>query len=142
MTLSGLLACLTDGDGSTTAPTGLAQVGDAASAGIGSLVEAPGPMHPIVVAEIVRRRSSAGPVFVVTATGREAEDVAATLPDLVPGVRAEVFTPRTTRPEKRPHSSGARTCTGSFMWWVAATGWIAGTRIGTPVSAETSRAMP
>jgi transcription-repair coupling factor (superfamily II helicase) len=101
VTLIGLLACLTDGDGSTAAPTGLAQVGQAASVGLGSLVEAPAPLHPVIVAEITRRRASDGPVIVVTTTGREAEDVAAALPDLVPGVRAEVFPSWETLPHER-----------------------------------------
>ena len=91
MNLAGLLACLVDGAGPTGRATGLADVGDLAASGSGGVVEAPGPLHPMVVAEIARRRSEGGPVVVVTATGREAEDVAAVLPDLVPGVRTAVF---------------------------------------------------
>jgi transcription-repair coupling factor (superfamily II helicase) len=55
----------------------------------------------MVVAEIARRRSEGGPVVVVTATGREAEDVAAVLPDLVPGVRTAVFPSWETLPHER-----------------------------------------
>ena len=42
------------------------------------------------------------------------------------GVAALVSTPRTMRPEKRPHSSGASTLTGSLSASAAATGGIAG----------------
>ena len=63
-----------------------------------SIVEAPEPVHPLVVALLAQGR---GPLVVVTATGREAEDVAATLPDLVPGARVAVFPSWETLPHER-----------------------------------------
>ncbi len=101
MNLVGLLACLVDGAGPTGRATGLAEVGELAGSDAGGVVEAPGPLHPMVVAEIARCRSQGGPVVVVTATGREAEDVAAVLPDLVPGVRTAVFPSWETLPHER-----------------------------------------
>ena len=55
---------------------------------------------------------------------------------------AAVLTPRTMRPEKRPHKSAALTSTGSLSCSVGFTGVKAGVFSGAPVSAETSRAMP
>ncbi len=94
MNLSGLLAGL-EGD------AGFAAVRDLARAGSGSRVEAPSALHPLVVAEIARSRNPSTPVVVVTATGREAEDVAAALPDLVPGLDAAVFPSWETLPHER-----------------------------------------
>ncbi len=92
MNLTGLLAC-------AESDAGFAGVHDLARAGSGSTVEAPATLHPLVVAEIAR--ASDTPVVVVTATGREAEDVAAVLPDLLPGVRVAVFPSWETLPHER-----------------------------------------
>ena len=58
------------------------------------------------------------------------------------GVAACVFTPRTTRPEKRPHRSGALTFTGSTSAVVGAIGGCLGVFSGAPVMAASSRATP
>ena len=58
------------------------------------------------------------------------------------GVAARAFRPRTTRPEKRPHRSAARTLTGKRSSVVAATGSMRGRHSGAPVMAATSRATP
>jgi phenylalanyl-tRNA synthetase beta chain len=58
------------------------------------------------------------------------------------GVAARVFTPRTMRPVKRPHRSGASIATGSLSRCAGATGAKAGVFSGAPVNAATSRAMP
>jgi transcription-repair coupling factor (superfamily II helicase) len=92
--LTGLLACL-DGD------VGFAAVRELARAGSGSGVEVPSAMHPLVVAEIARSRSGGSPVVVVTATGREAEDLAAAIPDLVPSAHVAVFPSWETLPHER-----------------------------------------
>ncbi len=94
MNLTGLLGCL-DGD------TGLTEVRELSRAGSGTTVEAPSAMHALVVAEIVRARSSSRPVFVVTATGREAEDIAAAVPDLLPSASVAVFPSWETLPHER-----------------------------------------
>jgi hypothetical protein len=52
------------------------------------------------------------------------------------GVLAFVSTPRTMRPEKRPHRSGACTSTGSRWSCVGATGAMGGVFSGAPVSAR------
>ena len=58
------------------------------------------------------------------------------------GVCAWVLTPRTTRPEKRPHKSGALTFTAKVSELVAAMLGNVGAIKGAPVRADTSRAMP
>jgi transcription-repair coupling factor (superfamily II helicase) len=94
VSLTGLLACL-------DADPGFEALGDLARAGTGATVEAPGALHPLVVAAIVRARAAGVPVVVVTATGREAEDVAAAVPDLVPGASVAVFPSWETLPHER-----------------------------------------
>jgi transcription-repair coupling factor (superfamily II helicase) len=92
--LSGLLTCL-------ESDAGFASVRDLAQAGTGSIVEAPSSLHPLLVAEIVRSRATGIPVVVVTATGREAEDVAAAIPGLAPSARVAVFPSWETLPHER-----------------------------------------
>jgi transcription-repair coupling factor (superfamily II helicase) len=94
--LSGLLSCL-DAD-----PAFLA-IRDLARAGAGSLVEAAPALQPLVVAAIARHASTDGhgPVVAVTATGREAEDLAAAIPGLLPGARVAVFPSWETLPHER-----------------------------------------
>ena len=94
MSLTGLLSCLAK-------ETCFTEIGDLAAGQAGALVEAPVPMHPVVVAEIVRRRAAGSPVIVVTATGREAEDAAAALPELVPGAHAAYLPSWETLPHER-----------------------------------------
>ncbi|MHB1164977.1 MAG: transcription-repair coupling factor [Candidatus Nanopelagicales bacterium] len=94
MSLPALLACL-DGE------PGFDLVRDLAGRGTGAVVEATPPIHPLVVAQIAMHRKPDEPVFVVTATGREAEDVAAALPGLVPGLRVAVFPSWETLPHER-----------------------------------------
>ena len=94
MNLTALLGCL---DAEPTFET----VRELASAGTGAVVEATTALHPLVVAELVRHRAPGTAVFVVTATGREAEDVAAALPGLVPDARIVVFPSWETLPHER-----------------------------------------
>ena len=94
MNLTGLLTCL--------APDpGLTAVRDLSRAGTGATVEAPSAMHALVVAEIAGAQAAGAPVIVVTATGREAEDLAAAVPDLLPGARVDVFPSWETLPHER-----------------------------------------
>src|SRR5207249_982040 len=58
------------------------------------------------------------------------------------GVFACVLTLRTTRPEKRPHRSGALTFTFSWVSCAGGTGSNVGCFSGAPVSAASSRATP
>ena len=51
--------------------------------------------------EVARARSSDATVVVVTATGREAEDMAAALPDLLPAAHVAVFPSWETLPHER-----------------------------------------
>ena len=94
MNLSALLACLED-------DPGFGQVAEAARAALGSTVEAPGALHPLIVAALVQARSSQAPVVVVTATGREAEDVATALDGLLPDRNIDVFPSWETLPHER-----------------------------------------
>ncbi len=94
MNLSALLECL-DGE------PAFDLVRELSTAGTGAVVEATASMHPVVVAEIARNRAAGTPVFVVTATGREAEDVAAALPGLLPDARVVVFPSWETLPHER-----------------------------------------
>ena len=94
MNLSALLGCL-EGEHAFEA------VRELSSAGAGAVVEATASVHPLVVAELVRHRGPGAPVFVVTATGREAEDVAVALPGLVPQARVVVFPSWETLPHER-----------------------------------------
>jgi transcription-repair coupling factor (superfamily II helicase) len=92
--LTGLLACLSE-------DPGFVGVRDLAQAGSGSTVEATSALHPLVVAQITAARDRRTPVIVVTATGREAEDVAAAIPDLVPSAEVVVFPSWETLPHER-----------------------------------------
>lgn len=94
MNLSALLDCLGD-------EQAFGQVRELAASGRGSVVEATTALHPLLVAEVVRSRQPRTPVFVVTATGREAEDLAAALPGLVPDARVVVFPSWETLPHER-----------------------------------------
>jgi transcription-repair coupling factor (superfamily II helicase) len=94
VTLSALLTCL-DRD------PAFSSIRDLAEAGTGAVVEAPAAVHPLVVAEIARRARAGAPVIVVTATGREAEDVATALPGLLPRARVAVFPSWETLPHER-----------------------------------------
>ncbi len=94
MSLNGLLSAL-DGD-----PTS-ADLRRLQAQGTGSIIEAPGAVHPLLVAELVRSKPAGATVFVVTATGREAEDLIAVLPELVPGIRGAVFPSWETLPHER-----------------------------------------
>ena len=58
------------------------------------------------------------------------------------GVLACGLTPRTMRPLKRPHRSGASMRTGSLSACVGFTAGRGGVFRGAPVSADSSRAMP
>src|ERR1700761_8103079 len=55
---------------------------------------------------------------------------------------ARAFTPRITRPEKRPHRSGAEILTGSVSLSFTSTGLISSGFSGAPVIAAVSRATP
>jgi transcription-repair coupling factor (superfamily II helicase) len=92
--LSALLACVQE-------DPGFVQVRELVRASGGSVVEAPTSVHPLVVAEIVRARVRNSPVFVVTATGREAEDVATALAGLVGALQIAVFPSWETLPHER-----------------------------------------
>ncbi len=94
MNLAGLLACLDD-------DAGFASLRDLAAAGTGTTVEAPAALNPLLVAELARTRPTGVPVIVVTATGREAEDLAAVLPELVPAITVAVFPSWETLPHER-----------------------------------------
>ena len=95
MNLSGLRDCL-------GADPGFGAVRELAGVSAGSVVEAPAALHPLIVAELaVHRQPGAGPVIVVTATGREAEDVTAALPDLVPNANVAFFPSWETLPHER-----------------------------------------
>ncbi len=94
MTVSALLACL-------DADPAFEHVRELAEAGTGAVVEAPSAVHPLVVAQIARRRGNGVPVIVVTATGREAEDVATAIPGLLPSARVAVFPSWETLPHER-----------------------------------------
>ena len=69
-------------------------VAQAAHSGI---VEAPEPVHPLLVALLARGER---PLVVVTSTGRQAEDLAAVLPELLPA-RVAVFPSWETLPHER-----------------------------------------
>ena len=58
------------------------------------------------------------------------------------GVGALAFTPRITRPEKRPHRSAAEIFTGSLSAMAGATGGCSGVCSSAPDSAASSRATP
>jgi transcription-repair coupling factor (superfamily II helicase) len=92
--LSGLLTCL-GGD------AGFEAVRDLAAAGTGTTVEAPSSLHPLLVAHLTAHRAGSSPVVVVTATGREAEDTASALADLLPDSRVAVFPSWETLPHER-----------------------------------------
>ena len=62
------------------------------------VIEAPDPVHPLLVAMLTE---PGRPVVVVTATGREAEDIAASIPELVPHARVAVFPSWETLPHER-----------------------------------------
>ena len=94
MNLTGLLACLSNDEG-------FVAVRDVAQAGAGTTVEAPSALHALLVAQIRRARPSGAPVVVVTATGREAEDVADALPGLLPQASIAVFPSWETLPHER-----------------------------------------
>ena len=95
MNLSGLRECL-------GADPGFSAVRELAGVGTGSVIEAAAALHPLLVTELaVHRQLGAGPVVVVTATGREAEDVASALPDLAPGIQVAVFPSWETLPHER-----------------------------------------
>jgi len=76
-------------------------IAELSAAGSGTVVEATSAVHPLVVASLVAHRPQGVPLFVVTATGREAEDVAAALPGLVPDARVVVFPSWETLPHER-----------------------------------------
>jgi transcription-repair coupling factor (superfamily II helicase) len=92
--LSALLGCLQDDPGFTL-------IRDTARAGSGSVVEAPSALHPLVVAELASERSSTGPLVVITATGREAEDLATAVSGLLPDANVDVFPSWETLPHER-----------------------------------------
>ena len=94
MDLSALLTCLHD-------DPGFVQVRDLVRTGAGSVVEAPGSIHPVLAAQIAVARGSGSPVFVVTATGREAEDVATALMGVLPDADVVVFPSWETLPHER-----------------------------------------
>ena len=94
MNLTGILACLDD-------DPAFAEIRDLARAGNGAVVEAASAMHPVVVAELAAHRATGSPVVVVTATGREAEDLATALPGLLPLARVAVFPSWETLPHER-----------------------------------------
>ena len=62
------------------------------------VIEAPDPVHPLLVAMLTE---PGRPVVVVTATGREAEDIAASIPELVPDAKVAVFPSWETLPHER-----------------------------------------
>ncbi len=94
MNLTGILGCLGD-------DSAFEAIRELAEAGTGALVEVPSSVHPVVVAQIAAHRRAGAPVIVVTATGREAEDVATALPDLLPGASVAVFPSWETLPHER-----------------------------------------
>jgi transcription-repair coupling factor (superfamily II helicase) len=62
------------------------------------VIEAPDPVHPLLVAMLTQPGRT---VVVVTATGRDAEDIAASIPELVPHARVAVFPSWETLPHER-----------------------------------------
>ena len=98
MSLAGILDCLADPDDRSGA---FARVAVLAAQDDGATVESAAALHPFVVAQVARRRAGSAPVVVVTATGREAEDAAAALADLVPKSRITVFPSWETLPHER-----------------------------------------
>ncbi len=92
MTLSGLLAALGEDEG-------WAEFAALARAQGSGTVEAPPALHPLALAQLAG--TSGGTVVAVTATGREAEDLAAVLPELVAGVRVAVLPSWETLPHER-----------------------------------------
>ena len=73
----------------------------AAAISSGASVEAPASLQPLLVAELVASMREGRTAFVITATGREAEDLHSVLPELVPGVRSAVFPSWETLPHER-----------------------------------------
>jgi transcription-repair coupling factor (superfamily II helicase) len=63
------------------------------------VVEATSALHPLVVAELAA--GSSGPLVVITATGREAEDVANAVAGLLPDANVDVFPSWETLPHER-----------------------------------------
>ena len=94
MDLTALLACLQEDPGFT-------QVRELVQSSGGSIVEAPASVHPLVAAQIADSRADSTPLFVVTATGREAEDVATALRGLLTSDRIVVFPSWETLPHER-----------------------------------------
>ena len=94
MDLSALLACVQD-------DPGFAQVRELVHVAGGTIVEAPASVHPLVVAAIAQAQAKRTPVFVVTATGREAEDVATALSGLLIDSDVAVFPSWETLPHER-----------------------------------------
>jgi transcription-repair coupling factor (superfamily II helicase) len=92
VSLSGLLTAL-------GADEGWAAFADLARAGGASTLELPAPLQALALAQLAS--SPGGPVVAVTATGREAEDLADALPELVPGVRVAVLPSWETLPHER-----------------------------------------
>ena len=92
MNLTGLLAC-------AESDPGFAGIRELTQAGTGTVVEAPGTLHPLVVAEIARHATTT--TVVVTATGREAEDLAHVLPEFLPAASVAVFPSWETLPHER-----------------------------------------
>ncbi|MBW1595793.1 transcription-repair coupling factor [Streptomyces sp. JJ38] len=94
MSLSGLLDAV-------VADAGLREAVEAAVAGRRREVDLVGPSsaRPLAVAALARR--SPGPVLAVTATGREAEDLAAALRSLLPPERVAEFPAWETLPHER-----------------------------------------
>lgn len=98
MSLAGLLDCLADPDDRSGA---FAHVAQHAAGGSGATVESAAALHPLVVAQVLRTRAPRTPVLVVTATGREAEDAATALAELVPDARVAVLPSWETLPHER-----------------------------------------
>ena len=98
MTLAPLLRAAT----STPAFGELAELALASDATEATLV-APGPLHPFVAAALAARPplGSGRPLLVVTATGREATDVAAAVRALAPGLGVAEFPSWETLPHER-----------------------------------------
>jgi transcription-repair coupling factor (superfamily II helicase) len=90
--LSALLACVEDDPGFTL-------VRETARAGSGSVVEATSALHPLVVAALAA--GATGPLVVITATGRAAEDVANAVAGLLPDANVDVFPSWETLPHER-----------------------------------------
>lgn len=79
----------------------IARFVEARSTAEGVSIIAPSGMHPLYLAEAASRRGPSDPLVVVTATTREAEDLAAQIEALVPAAKVALFPAWETLPHER-----------------------------------------